>query len=171
MKIKIKVLDPACKPTIIKQGDWIDLRAAEDVLLEHPYACAKSKKGNDSTRRLVIATKLIPLGVIIKVPKGMECIVVPRSSSYKKFHILQANSFGVIDQSYCGPNDEWKMPVIALGKALINKGDRVCQFRVQPSQKATFWQKLKWLFSKGVKIEFTDNIASSSRGGFGSTGR
>lgn len=73
--------------------------------------------------------------------------------------------------SYCGNNDEWKMPVIAFKKTEINTGDRVCQFRIQLSQKATIWQKLKWLLTSGIKFVEVENLDSKDRGGFGSTGK
>lgn len=72
--------------------------------------------------------------------------------------------------SYCGNSDEWKFPVIAIRPTFIEKGCRICQFRIQLSQKATLWQKLKWLFSSGVKLVKVDNLQENNRGGFGSTG-
>ena len=83
--------------------------------------------------------------------------------------ILQANSVGLIDNSYCGDKDEWKFPAISFRDTTINAGERICQFRIQLSQKATVFQKLKWLFSNGIKLIETDNLNNSSRGGFGST--
>ena len=72
--------------------------------------------------------------------------------------------------SYNGDNDEWKFPAIAIRETTIEKGTRICQFRIQLSQKATFWQKLKWLFSSRVKLVEVDSLNNKSRGGFGSTG-
>ena len=80
------------------------------------------------------------------------------------------NSQGVIDNAYSGNNDEWGLPLIAFGDTTIDKGERVCQFRIQLSQKATMWQKIKWLFSSSVKIEWVDTLDDVNRGGFGSTG-
>lgn len=168
--IKVKVLTEECLPKITRDGDWIDLRAAEDIHLDCPYSLTKTRKGGESTRKVVFPTKYVPLGVVIQLPKGMEAIVSPRSSSNKRFHILQSNSVGVIDSQYCGPNDQWHMPVIATGEVNIKKGDRICQFRIQPSQKATFWQKLKWLLSSGVEIEVVNSLNNPDRGGLGHSG-
>lgn len=168
--IKVKVLVPGCEPVISEDGDWIDLRAAEDVHLDCPYAVSRTRKGGESSRKVVLPTMYVPLGVAMELPTGMEGIAVPRSSSNKKFNILQSNSAGVIDQTYCGDNDQWHMPIMASGEVDIKKGDRICQFRVQLSQKATFWQKIKWLLSSGVEIEFVDSLDNPDRGGLGSTG-
>lgn len=72
--------------------------------------------------------------------------------------------------SYSGNNDEWKLVCTTMKKATIHRGDRVCQFRIQPSQKATVWQKLKWLLSNGIELVEVDNLEGPDRGGFGSTG-
>ena len=168
--IKVKVLTEGCAPVISDNGDWIDLRAAEDIHLDSPYAVARSRKGGESSRKVVFPTKYIPLGVAMQLPDGMEGVAVPRSSSNKNFHVVQSNSMGVIDQPYCGPNDQWHMPVIATGEVNIKKGDRICQFRVQLSQKATFWQKVKWFLSSGVKIEVVDDLDNPNRDGLGSSG-
>lgn len=151
-------------------GDWIDLKAAENIHLEGPYALTKSKKKGEESRKVVLPTKLIPLGVAMQLPKGMEAIVVPRSSSYKNFHIIQSNHMGVIDNKYCGNEDQWYMPVIALGEVNIKEGSRICQFKIQPSQKATVWQKLKWLFTNKIEFEIVDNLNNPNRGGLGHTG-
>ena len=168
--IKVQVLTEGCLPVISEDGDWIDLRAAEDVHLNGPYAVSRARKGGESSRKVVFETKNVPLGVAMQLPDGMEGIAAPRSSSNKKFNILQTNSPGVIDQPYCGENDQWHMPIISSGKVDIQKGDRICQFRIQPSQKATVWQKLKWLFSSGVKIEVVDYLGNPDRGGLGHSG-
>jgi len=156
MKIKVKELVKGSLPEIIKEGDWIDLRAAEDVEF----------KGTEVQSRKI---KYIPLGIAMQLPKGFEAHVLPRSSTPKKFNIMCINSEGIIDWLYQGNNDEWKFPAKALKATTIHKGDRICQFRIQLSQKATIWQKLKWLFSNGVKIVKVDNLGNN-RGGFGSTG-
>ena len=168
--IKVKVLTEGCLPVISEDGDWIDLRAAEDVHLEGPYAVARTRKGGESSRKVIFDTKNIPLGVAMELPAGMEGNTVPRSSSNKKFNILQVNSPGVIDHTYSGPNDQWHMPILATGEVNIKKGDRICQFRIQLSQKATVWQKLKWLFSSGVKIKIVDDLDNPNRGGLGHSG-
>lgn len=168
--IKIKVLTEGCTPVISEDGDWIDLKAAEDVHLSGPYAKSRSRKGGESSRKVVFPIKYIPLGIAMQLPDGMEGIAAPRSSSNKKFNILQTNSPGVIDQVYRGPNDQWHMPIMTTGEVNIKKGDRICQFRIQLSQKATFWQKLKWLFSSGVKIEVVEDLSNPDRGGLGHSG-
>jgi dUTP pyrophosphatase len=106
----------------------------------------------------------------MKLPKGFEAIVAPRSSTFSKYKILQANSLGIIDSSYSGNEDEWKFPAIAFEDVAIDSNTRICQFRIQLSQKATVWQKLKWLLSSGIKIVEVDNLDDNNRGGFGSTG-
>ena len=123
----------------IAQGDWIDLRAAETVEL---------KAGE---------FKIISLGVSMKLPEGYEAHVVPRSSTYKKWGILQTNHMGVIDNSYSGDNDIWGMPVIAMRDTLINKNDRICQFRIV--------EKMDEL-----QFEEVEHLGGEDRGGFGSTG-
>lgn len=140
MQIKIKYFtDQIDKLTKITQGDWIDLRSAETIAL----------KAGDF--------KLIPLGVAMQLPAGYEAHIVPRSSSFKNWGILQTNSIGIIDNSYCGDNDQWLMPVYATRDTIINQNDRICQFRIVANQPS---------------IEFTevDSLDSQGRGGFGSTG-
>lgn len=154
MKIKIKVLTEGCMPEIIEKGDWIDLKVAKSVKLE-----ANASK-----------VTLLPLGVAMKLPKGFEAIVASRSSTPSKLGIICANSLGVIDGSYRGNEDEWKFPVIAIKNTTIKKGTRICQFKIQLSQKATIWQKIKWLFSNKIELVQVDNLSDNNRGGIGSTG-
>lgn len=124
----------------IPQGDWIDLRASEDVEL---------KAGE---------FKLIDLGVSMQLPKGYEAHIVPRSSTYKNFHVVQANGIGIIDNSYSGTNDVWKFPALALKDTVIHKNDRICQFRIVPTQPEVHF------------IE-TNTLDAMDRNGFGSTGK
>lgn len=140
--IKIKYFtDKIEKLTYIDgKSDWIDLRAAESVDL---------KKGE---------FKLIPLGVAMELPKGYEAHIVPRSSTFKNFGIIQTNHQGVIDSSYCGDNDEWKMPVYAMRDTHIEVNDRICQFRIMENQPKIQFEEVKALI--GV-----------DRGGFGTTGK
>ena len=154
VQIKIKYLDDSIKRLTYVEGksDWIDLAAAETVTL---------KKGE---------FKLIHLGVAMELPKGFEANIVLRSSANKNFNIMQTNSFGVIDISYSGDEDEWKLPVITTGECSINALDRVCQFRIQLSQKATVWQKIKWLLSSGVEIKVVESLGNPNRGGLGHSG-
>lgn len=140
MKIKIKYLDDSIERIEkIEKGDWIDLRSAEDVEL---------KQGD---------FKLIPLGVAMELPKGYEAHVVPRSSTFKKWGIIQTNHMGVIDESYCGDEDWWFMPILAMRDTKIEKGDRVCQFRIE--------KKMPKVKFKTVKV-----LGNENRGGHGSTG-
>lgn len=140
--INIKYLtDSIDKLTYIDgKSDWIDLRAAETVDMEP------------------MEFKLIPLGIAMQLPSGYEAHVIPRSSTFKNFGIIQANSMGLIDESYCGDNDQWYFPAIALRKTTIRTNDRICQFRIMKHQ---------------PQIEFreVDNLNNESRGGIGSTGK
>ena len=121
------------------KSDWIDLRAAEDVEL---------KAGE---------FKLISLGVSMELPKGYEAHVVPRSSTFKTWGILQTNSMAVIDESYCGDNDIWRYPVYATRDTVIHKNDRICQFRIEKHQPT-------------IEFEEVEHLDGEGRGGFGSTG-
>ena len=161
LKIKVKRLGGVPLPSVIDKGEWVDLYSR--VHMEIP-------KPSYAKKEITFHSNAIPLGVAMKLPAGFEAIVAPRSSTFKNFGIIQSNSIGVIDNSYSGNNDEWKMPVVALKDAEIDMGDRVCQFRIQLSQKATLWQKIKWLLSSGIKVVEVENLDSEDRGGFGSTG-
>lgn len=175
LKVKVKRLNKNIDlPKVISEGDFIDLRAAEDVYMHAPQAgVLKRHKINGkeySHRDVEFDFKLIPLGVAMKLPKGFIAVPVPRSSTYKKFGITQANSIGVIDESYCGDNDEWKFPALAYRDTVIPEGERFCQFEIRLSQRATVWQKIKWLFSSGIEIVEVESLGETNRGGFGSTG-
>lgn len=121
------------------KSDWIDLHAAETVTM---------KAGE---------FKLIPLGVAMKLPAGYEAHVVPRSSTFKHFGILQVNSCGIIDESYCGTNDQWMFPALAVRDTVIQCNDRICQFRIMEHQPCLSFLR-------------RDRLADVDRGGFGSTG-
>lgn len=151
--IKIKEITEGCMPEIIDKGDWIDLKSADTYELKGKHT-----------------PKMVSLGVAMQLPEGYEAVVLPRSSSFKNFGFMQTNSQGVIDCSYNGDTDEWKLPLISVNKGTINKGDRVCQFRIQLSQKATIWQKIKWLFTNKIELIKVDSLNNKTRGGFGSTG-
>lgn len=153
LKIKVKTFAGQVLPKIIDKGDWIDLRATADYNL------------NPGEYRL------LNLGVAMELPKGFEAIVVPRSSAFRNYGILCANSFGVIDYSYNGDMDEWKFPAFSPKGSMILAGDRICQFRIQLSQKATVWQKIRWFLSSGIKIEKVERLNTINRGGVGSTGK
>ena len=122
------------------KSDWIDLRAAEDVEL---------KAGE---------FKLISLGVSMELPKGYEAHVVPRSSTFKTWGILQTNSMAVIDESYCGDNDIWRYPVYVTRDTIIHKNDRICQFRIEKHQPT-------------IMFEEVDTLGNEDRSGFGSSGK
>lgn len=139
-KIKIKYLRTIEKIKRISVGDWIDLRAAEDVTM---------KAGE---------YKMIPLGVAMELPKGFEALVAPRSSTFKKYGVLLANSIGIIDESYKGDNDEWNFLAYAEQDTVIPKNERICQFRIIKHQPK-------------IKLIETDTLGNPDRGGIGSTGR
>ena len=141
MDIKIKYFTEEIeKIAPISKGDWIDLRAAQKVEL---------KAGE---------FRLIPLGVAMQLPAGYEAHVCPRSSTFKNFGVIQTNSMGIIDNSYCGDNDQWFFPAFALRDTVIKENDRICQFRILENQ---------------PKLVFTrvEHLESPDRGGFGSTGK
>jgi len=139
-QIKIKYHNPdLIKIEKIAVGDWIDLRAAEDITL----------KANEEA--------IISLGVSMKLPDGYEAHIVPRSSTFKKWGIIQTNHMGVIDNSYSGDNDIWGMPVYAIKNTEIKMNDRICQLRIVKRQPE-------------IKFIEVDSLGSINRGGFGSTG-
>ena len=156
-------------PHVIKKGDWVDLYAAQDMVLQAPQA--GTLKGHDVKHRDVVSeVTYIPLGVAMQLPEGFEAIIAPRSSAAKKMGIMCANSIGIVDGSYKGDNDQWMFPAVTLRKTSIALNTRICQFRIQPSQKATFWQKFKWLLSSGIELVEVDSLDNESRGGLGTTG-
>lgn len=175
LKIKVKRLNKYLTlPKVIKKGDWVDLRASAPAYFVAPQAgTLKRHKVNGvdmSHRDVSFAYGLIPLGVAMKLPDGFEAIIAPRSSTLRKFGLIQSNGIGIVDNSYCGDNDEWCMPVIAIRDTEVDMNDRICQFRIQLSQKATIWQKIKWLLSSGIKLVEVDELNSPDRKGIGSTG-
>lgn len=122
------------------KSDWIDLRSAEEV----------SMKAGEA--------HLISLGIAVQLPKGYEAHVVPRSSTFKNFGLIQTNHMGVIDESYCGDHDEWKVPVMAVRDTCIHVNDRICQFRIMKHQPE-------------LKFEEVEHLDGCDRGGFGTTGK
>lgn len=171
MKIKIKEVTPGCMPEIIKVGDCIDLMTSEKYILKCPIikqsVLPRNNKVIVKTNNVEFNYALLDLGVVIELPKGFEAILLPRSSTFRKWGILQTNSIGEIDQSFCGPNDIWKMPVLATRSITIPKGTPIAQFKIQLSQKATIWQKLRWLFSPKIKLVKVDELHNEDRGGLG----
>lgn len=171
MKIKVfKANKDAYVPQIIDKGDWIDLAIPYDVNVKVPHAETLHKDNDTKVRKVVFNTAFIDFGIAMELPKGYEAVVLPRSSTFKKYGLLLSNNMGVIDNTYCGENDTWKANMIAFNTVSIPKGTRICQFRVQLSQKATFWQKLKWLFSSKIELIEVDHLDGEQRNGFGSTG-
>lgn len=147
MNIKVKFFDDTYEsidgeciltPPSAKQN-WVDLRASEDVVF---------KEGE---------FKLIPLGIAMQLPEGYEAHVVPRSSTFKNFGIIETNSMGVIDETYCGDNDQWFFPAYALRDTEIKRGDRICQFRIIERQ--PMWN-----------LDVVEHLNNEDRGGHGSTG-
>lgn len=139
MNIDIKYHADITPLEMSEKGDWCDLRVAEDV---------EMKAGE---------FKIISLGVSMKLPEGYEAVVVPRSSTFKTWGIVQTNHMGVIDNSYCGDNDVWRFPALATRDVKIDKNSRICQFRIQ---------------KKMDKLTFTtvDHLEGEDRHGFGSSG-
>lgn len=139
--IKIKYLSNEIeKIEKITVGDWIDLRCAKETVL----------KGGEFA--------LIPLGVAMQLPEGYEALMVPRSSTFKHFGIIQTNSMGVIDESYRGDNDQWHFPAYAMRDTVIHINERICQFRIVKHQPEIEFQKV-------------EDLGNLDRGGIGSTGK
>lgn len=170
MIVKVHELTPGSYFSFYKKGEWIDLKAAETITLHAPQAGTQYDRDGKKFRDVNFESTLIPLGFSMALPEGFEAILATRSGTYKKYNVIQANAPGVIDESFSGTNDEWKFSVIALGDCTINAGDRICQFRIQPSQKAKWWQKLRWLFTSKIEFIWVDKLNDKDRGGFGSTG-
>ena len=137
---------------VIEKGDWIDLCLAEDVTLEPGQF------------------KPCSLGIRMLLPKGFEAIVALRSSTGKRFKVLQYNAPGIVDESYNGPDDIWHVLFYAPEGASIKAGERVAQFRIQPKMMAGVLTKLRWLFTSRVRFLKVNKIArDTNRGGLGST--
>lgn len=170
LKIKVKVLTEGCMPAISDNGDWIDLKAAQDMEIRAAQAGVQYQEGNEKYRDVHIPVTYIPLGVAIKLPDGFEALINSRSSGPNKLKVFIPNGQGVVDNSYSGNDDQWHYVSAPMSNAHIKKGDRICQFRIQLSQKATIWQKIKWLLSSGVELVEVDDLNGVNRGGLGSTG-
>lgn len=142
MKLKVKFENEVCQDFefVGEKSDWIDLKAAQDYELNQ------------------FEYTLINLGFALQLPDGYEAHIVPRSSTFKNFGILQTNSMGIIDNSYCGDEDYWKLPVIAMRDTVIKKGDRICQFRIIEKM-------------SNIEVEIVKTLGKENRGGFGSTGK
>lgn len=173
----IKVLEKVegCFPKEFTVGEWYDLTLAETLRFNAPKANRLHTKKNadgteEKTRDVDFHYFYASLGVCMEIPKGYEAIIAPRSSTFKKYGLLQCNSFGIVDQSYSSDQDVWKMPVVATKAIVIPAGKRIAQFRIQLSQKATVWQKIKWLFGSKPKLVRVETLNNPTRGGIGSTG-
>lgn len=141
MEIKVKYFTDIEPIQFIEgKSDWYDLRASEDI---------EMKAGE---------FKLIKLGIAIQLPKGYEAIMAPRSSTFKNFGILQTNSIGVIDETFCGDDDQWRFPALAMRDTVIHKNDRICQFRILQHQPE-------------IKFITVQTLNNANRGGIGSTGK
>lgn len=171
MEIKVKVLTEGCMPEITSKGDWIDLKAAETIEIKASQVGVQYTENGNKFRDAYLGTTYIPLGVAMHLPKGYEAIVASRSSGPKKLKLFIPSGIGIIDNSYCGNDDQWYYVASPMTNTIINKGDRICQFRVQLSQKATIWQKIKWLFSSKIRLKQVNNLSDNNRGGLGSTGK
>ena len=140
LKIKYHVKELEKLRYIDGKSDWIDLRVAENVCM---------KQGE---------YRLISMGISVEIPKGYEMLIVPRSSAYKNFGILQTNAMGVVDESFCGDNDIIHMPILAMRDTEIHINDRIGQFRLMPHQPEVHF----------IEVDHLDN---EDRGGFGTTGK
>lgn len=146
--IPIKYFNKDITPIIkTDKGDWIDLRAAEEVAL---------KKGE---------YKAIPLGIGMKLPRGYEAIIAPRSSTFKRYHIICPNSIGIIDNAYQGDNDQWHFLVYALEDTVIPFDERICQFRIQENQ------YLGGVYICNEMFDIVEKLGETDRGGIGSTNK
>lgn len=151
MKMRIKYFDGAKKLEKINKGNWIDVYANDDIFVS------------------VGERAMIPLGFALELPKGWEGHLVPRSSTFKTWGIIQTNHVGVVDDTYIGDNDQWHMPVYCLqnkekivfqgdeGGVWINKGDKIGQFRIMEVM-------------PDIEFEEVDSFGNEDRGGFGTTG-
>ncbi len=161
IKIPIKYHNKHCK--LESHGNWIDLKSAETYRF--------SSYGE---------FRLLNLGVSMKLPKDFQANIVPRSSTYLRFGVIQTNHYGVIDgptdntQGYSGNDDVWKFGALHLPiepNSIIQEGDRICQFEIRPRMFASFWAKLKWFFMTEIEFVEVDDLKTKNRGGFGSTNK
>ena len=140
MKVKVKYFNQNIdKLEKIAEGDLIDLRAAETVDIKAGEA------------------KKVRLGVGMKLPEGYHAEVYPRSSLFKNFHVLLTNSVGVIDNCYCGDNDEWCAMLYATENTSIWENSKILQFRIVKNMES-------------LEFEEVEHLDSKSRGGYGTTG-
>lgn len=140
--MRIKYFEGATELQQIEKGNWIDVYSREDVDIDF------------------LQLKLVKLGFALELPKGIEAHLAPRSSTFKTWGIIQANSVGVVDDTYIGDNDEWRYPAICLRPegTHISKGDKIGQFRLIKAQDK-------------IEFEVVDSFGNEDRGGFGTTGK
>lgn len=157
MKILVKYHNTECR--LESYGNWIDLKSSININLK------------------LFENRLIPLGVSMKLPKYYQGNIVPRSGTYKKYGMIQANHYGIVDgpdnngDGYSGNDDLWMFNAIALKDTKISIGDRICQFEIRPTMIAPWWVKLKWLFDNKIEFIEVNDLKSNNRGGFGTTGK
>lgn len=165
MKLKIyyKSIDENIHPVVLKNGEWFDLMAAEDHTFSAPHNAY-------NTRITQYDSYKISLGIAMSLPEGIEAILAPRSSLFEKKGLELVNSIGVIDSTYSGNSDVWNAYLKASRDCVVTKGERIIQFRLQPSQKASVWTKLKWLFTSKIEFINVNDLGRPNRGGNGSTG-
>lgn len=165
MKLKIyyKSVDENIQPVVLKDGEWFDLMAAEDHTFSAPHNAY-------NTRITQYDSYKISLGIAMSLPVGIEAILAPRSSLFEKKGLELVNSIGVIDSTYSGNSDIWNAYLKASRDCVVTKGERIVQFRLQPSQRASVWTKLKWLFTSKIEFINVDDLGRPNRGGNGSTG-
>ena len=168
LKIKVKVLAEGCMPEINPIGDWIDLKSAVDMEIPAPQSGTLKKATINGERighrDVELPVYYIPLGVAMQLPQGFEAIIASRSSGSKKLGLFIPIGQGVVDNIYKGNDDQWHYICSPMRETTIEAGDKICQFRIQLSQKATMWQKIKWLLSSGIELVEVDDLGNDNRG-------
>ena len=170
MKIKVKLFEGGKMPQVNDNGDLFDVFSREEVSLLAPQAGVLKQVNNKKLRDVEFSNALIPLGFAMEIPKGFKANLYPRSSTYKKWGIIFGNHVGQVDSSFRGNNDELLVSAIALKATEIHAGDKIAQFEIVPSSKATIWQKIKWLFSNKIEFIQVESLGNADRGGFGTSG-
>lgn len=170
MKIRVKLFEGGKMPEVNEKGDLFDVFSRTTVIIQGPQAGVQKQVNNTKVRDVTFSNTLVPLGFAMELPKGFKANLYPRSSTYNKWGFIFGNSVGNIDSSYGGDNDEWKANAVAFKRTVIETGDKIAQFEIVLSSKATFWQKLKWLFSSKIEFVEVESLNNADRGGFGTTG-
>ena len=159
LEIKVRYWDPNMpKLQINPKGDWIDLRVVD--IVNKPRSLTKNNIGEEGWFLGTGEFLILDLGVSIELPEGFEAVIVPRSSTFKRWGFIQANHYGVIDNSYKGDNDKWLMPILCFRSTFLPKYARVCQFRIQRTMRS------QW----DIKLVEVESLNNPERNGFGSTG-